>query len=221
MKTKSPTYLTALQLTLMAACLSFPAAHAQQSALIEGTPVPYKLHEATYEKGLKGDAVRVSGEGGYAQVDGDVPNPETFTVELFVKLNALPAGGVIAGRRSPEGNCWQLYTHPTGAIFFQAYAVGNAVALELRDVGRLQAGKWHHISFTIDAGGKAKFYVDGEAASEEQLSKSLNRGLIPLRVGGLGHTGKVLNGLVEDVRLYSGPISGDRLKEIQTALAAQ
>ena len=221
MKSPSPSPVSALKLTLIAACLSFTAAQAQQSALIEGAPVPYSLHEATYEKGLKADAIRVTQEKGYAQVDGVVPAPETFTVELLVKLDSLPAGGVIAGRRTPEGNSWQIYTHPTGAVFFQAYAVGNAVALELRDVGRLQAGRWHHIGFTIDADGKAKFYVDGEPTSEETLTKPLNRAAVPLRVGGLGYTGKTLNGLVEDVRLYSGPITEGRLKEVQKLLATQ
>ncbi|OGV38709.1 MAG: hypothetical protein A2X48_00015 [Lentisphaerae bacterium GWF2_49_21] len=199
-------------------------AQAQQTAMVDGEAKPYKLEEAKYEKGLKGEAIRITGEKGYAEIEksATIPQPESFTIEILVKLDSLPAGGTIAARRSTEaGNIWQLYTHATGVVFFLAYGKGNAIALDVRDAGAMQVGRWHHVCVSVEKNGKVRFYLDGKQTSEGTFSSPLSQVEAPIRIGGLGYTGKPLQGLLSDFRFYPGPVSPNRLEEIKTQVGSQ
>lgn len=198
-------------------------ARAQQaSALVEGQPVPYSLQNAVFEKGLKGEAIRILEKTGYAEINGAVPQPDTFTVEMYLKLDALPAGGVVAGRRSDKGSLWQIYTHSSGGLLFLAYGGGHQTAVEMKGKGTLQPKQWHHIAFTKTADGKLRFYLDGDVIFDEALKMPLNKaGDVPVRIGGLGFSGQAFNGLIEDVRIYSGELTKIRIAEIKKALVEQ
>ena len=142
-------------------------------------------------------------------------NPASFTIECWARLMGTGAGG----HRSPltsrddgpqrgyifyaePGHRWQFWTGPG---WHQLNGIGAAY------------GEWHHLVGTYDAATQTKrFYINGalmSAATGVTVNVNTAR---PLRFGAGATEGGgnfFFNGSVDEVAVYNGVLTGERIAE--------
>ncbi|MEY2571560.1 MAG: hypothetical protein QOE63_1910, partial [Acidimicrobiaceae bacterium] len=124
-----------------------------------------------------------------------------MTLEAWIKPRALTAWNTVLMKEYGTYYSYALYATddslvPTGWAR-DAVAWGN---------GPVSTTAWTHLAFTYD-GTVAKLYVNGVMTSSSSNVFALPNTNGPLRIGGNGIWGEYFNGLIDDVRVYSRPLS--------------
>lgn len=226
MKTKSNTALLAAAIaSLLSQLVLSPAAHAQETAQINGNTQPYTLVDAKFEDGIKGKAIHVTGPAGYAVVPAtaDMVQTASFTLEALVRLDDAGSGSdIIAVRRGAKSQAWQFWCNQRGQTCFVAFNNATASAGSATSEQKLNFGEWYHVCVSVDANNNVKLYIDGNPAGGSTLTDPVNTSpasAISLQVAGSGIDSRIFPGLVGDVRFYEGVITDQRLAEVQKLTA--
>ena len=160
---------------------------------------------AGYAQGLVGHAFRLDGSNDYVEVadSATLDGMAQVTVEGWVKFDGFPVNKIqiIACKGSIAGSGTTSY-----AIWHEQSS-GNIFAAANTDTGGINTvsfgpftdtSAFHHVAFTYD-GVNIRLYVDGM----ERQSAALD--------------GDVLDGLVDEISIYSRALSGTEIAAIQAA----
>jgi hypothetical protein len=162
---------------------------------------------------------------GYIE-SGDLGSHEAVSIALWVKAETL-------------GNRWNplLFCNDgqPGAMHFSLLSDGSPnVAINTgeskwthRQAGTSAGGgKWRHLILVCDAriGGSVRFYVDGKPAGEQRLGLGRALDLDGFRLGGWNrwenNPANNFHGEIDDVRIYSGMLTGDQVADLATGATA-
>jgi len=84
-----------------------------------------------------------------------------FTIEMWVRFDALVPGGILLNTRADDGQGMLLEVMPEGALRFTLND-GRTENAWASDPNRLTAGQLHHVAIVVDAGPKIMlFIIDG------------------------------------------------------------
>lgn len=126
---------------------------------------------------------------------------QTFTIEAWVKLTALPENFNAA---------FQVISMQDGpfAGWMMEFLIGNPMMLALPGLNwkRAQAktdpevGEWHHYMGIYD-GHQVRIYVDGKLEGKTAATGEIGYGGVPLVIGSAPGGGEAIVGIVDEVRL--------------------
>ena len=145
---------------------------------------------------------------------GNDPSRKPFAVGAWVKAEA--ASGVIAAHGG-ESHGYSLFLYD-GIPHFTV-CVDGAQRTIFAD--QSVAGQWRHVAAVVDAQGEAVLYLDGEPAGRPQKvglisarpKEGLDLGADSGTTAGAYVGPLPWNGLLEDVRVYWGPLSEETLTD--------
>ncbi|HOI59833.1 MAG TPA: prepilin-type N-terminal cleavage/methylation domain-containing protein [Candidatus Pacearchaeota archaeon] len=137
-----------------------------------------------------------------------------FAVSVWAKSNGFISGAGIVGKKSWYNN--------NGNGFFIAYPsspqdiyVGVTEELTYRapNMGLGPVFDWNHITL-IRNKNRVNVYLNGnfKAYSSVQTSSSFDSDR-PILIGKNEYTGKIFNGLIDDVRIYNAALSSSQIKQ--------
>jgi YD repeat-containing protein len=139
-----------------------------------------------------------------------------FTIETWVRLNALPASGLnyaIAGKYTAAGNLrsWLFHLVNTGGVYELGLLLSpdgssTAAAGVLTKSGSItvSTGAWYHLAVTRQ-GGVVRFFVNGVAYGPFTNTISPFAGTSAITIGTTGDAaGGWLNGYLDDLRITKG-----------------
>ncbi|WP_353571744.1 LamG-like jellyroll fold domain-containing protein [Candidatus Albibeggiatoa sp. nov. BB20] len=143
----------------------------------------------------------------YLEVDGnayaefDLEN--NFTIEAWVKPNALNGIQMIFSKISSSGNGGYGFGLNNSKLYFATYGVQNYETNPLK----LSAENWNHVAVTLDEHNHAHFYLNGDFVQNIPGSKKaiiIEDKAQTLRVGSLGSgNGGNWTGLIDEVRIWN------------------
>lgn len=170
--------------------------------------------------GVSGNAIQITSATGDLVNMGAIPfNSAPFSLAVWIRTTDTGAD-IIAGRHRAtfvQGyflaiNAGAGYGLPGKAYAYVSTSPGN----EPISTTTVTDGQWHHLLMTYKPGGPAAIYIDGV------LESMRNPGYTPTDaafiVGGLFNPSSVpissYNGLVDDVQLYDGVLTGRQICQI-------
>jgi len=180
---------------------------------------------ATLTNGVDGStngAVSFDGSDDYITVAHDHSlNLSSFTVSAWVKLDQNISMQTLLQKKPTNtldsDSNFIIYTNTMGEI---AVEIGDgAGGSQLVKAGRgLPAGAWAHMAIVFDNDNdRVDFYIDGEFVSRAPLTIEPNLNTGDLIIGKhwteIGVQNKFLDGAVDDLAIYSTPLSPTVLKQ--------
>lgn len=153
------------------------------------------------------------GNGDYLEIpDSDdwAFGTNDFTIDLWVRFNALPSSGQyhgIIGQYADTNNYSQLFVYNSdGATpllrFYSIYSSSTVVNLQYQH--SMTTGVWYHIALTR-SGNDFKLYLDGAVVSTASTSNSLPNWSVPLHIGkGWNYDPYAFNGWMDEIRVCNG-----------------
>ena len=182
------------------------------------------LRSVSWTEGKIGSAIQLDGVTSYGEVEDsdDLDLSEGFTIAAWVNLAQVGAGrqlllekkDVEQGDNSINYALYVQWTHDALALVI---GDGTRRVGYLSDQGLGTAGEWHHVAVTF-GNGEVRFYIDGEPAGVDAatIKPAPNEG--PLVVGGYrgrgGEMNFLLDGLLDDLRIYSRVLTQDEVQEL-------
>ena len=186
-----------------------------------GAVASYSFNNVTAPHTLSATFNLISIPAGALQFDGsndyvEVPhnnalNSLPLTVECWVKSASMPGVmGLVNKYISGSGNGWRLganngyaeiyYYIPNGAGGFNYTSVFDQVTPQLFIADNV----WHHVAMVVDNSG-TQLYIDGtvRASSPWTGTPSVPTTSTPLRIGSYPAPGSLLNGTIDEVRIWN------------------
>jgi hypothetical protein len=158
--------------------------------------------------GKRGSALTFNGSTSYVDAGSSSAynfTSLTFTVAFWVKSTSLVDSSPFVSRRSsPDG--WSVQTG--GSVI--EFCGGGGVCVDGNT--SLSDGKWHHVAVTF-SGSNVTFFVDGNSDGTAAVSapSSLSANLL---IGSNAGQAIVLNGSLDDVRIYSRILSVSEIRSL-------
>jgi len=147
---------------------------------------------------------------GYVQIDDPGTNSildfSTFSATAWVYARAWGAGG-LASIISKDDN-FEFHLNTTGQVNWW----WGGGARELTTAAPLPLNEWHHLAITYEDGAQF-IYIDGVvAASGTTATPGLTQNNVPVLIGtDLDFHSRRFNGLIDEVRLYDGPLTASEV----------
>jgi len=123
---------------------------------------------------------------------------QTFTIEAWVKLDAINDYNVIIAQAVGSGNNWYMSVNINGSCQFYDFdgaEVINSAA------GAVSIGQWTHVAI-VNNSGTAQWYING-IPSGTAASLNVAGGTLGVSIGSQGGSYKV-NGKISNLRLVKG-----------------
>lgn len=139
-----------------------------------------------------------------------------FSIEAWVQLQALPAGGsisTVAGYFFNDANGsegWGLSVQNNGGIEFYRY-LSNAGDTVATAANTMPIGQWTHIVGTYD-GATMTLYVNGASVGSLASTKSISAGTSVTFQLAHDNTGSQLTGMVDEVAVYTKALSASSVQ---------
>lgn len=172
---------------------------------IEGTPQAGEVH---YIDALQVEAKAYATSwqiGGTARAAEliEVPvsafNRSEFTIEGWVKLDALKNWGWLWFVQTDANNYWDMYVNANGVLIFRVVSGGVGVSRTSAN-GLLVANTWFHFTATVK-GNVARMYINGvKVGADLPIVEPVGTFASPLQLGRVGGA-NAPNGLFDDVRI--------------------
>ena len=169
---------------------------------------------AVWTEGIMGSALAFDDLTDYVEVGTNGWTPAQGTVALWARVNGFSGQGYLFGHTTqPQfANRIQLYTDPTGQL---TLGLGDQHVRQATIKG-LDTNRWTHLALTWD-GANYAVYVDGveEARGGYTGLSTLNAFADIGNTGGTaGSRTEALQGRVDDVRVYSRPLSASEIQAL-------
>jgi hypothetical protein len=171
------------------------------------------------KSGDSGGDLSFDGVNDYVNVSSStVFNFSAYTLEVWIKLNALPASTKNAAIISRWGNtgagnaAWSFNVYDTGKIFFQNY--NGSSGSTVTGVTALTTNLWYHIAVVWSGGTtgtNAYIFINGKLDTSATMSVLSQNSTYPLNFGKypvMGATNVYLNGIIDDARIYNRALTG-------------
>jgi hypothetical protein len=86
----------------------------------------------------------------------------SFSLEFWVKLNALSGLTYLASNRNAAGVGWAVFVDGSGYVGFGVRDAAGSFDVQTGTISSINDGNWHHLAVTWDRGSTVmNLYVDG------------------------------------------------------------
>ncbi|HEU5315291.1 MAG TPA: PA14 domain-containing protein, partial [Chloroflexota bacterium] len=153
-------------------------------------------------------AARFNGSTGYVSVpDAAALNPGAITLESWVYLTAYPAtSGNMLSKGDNTGYRYRVSSD--GSVSFLDRGATNGITSA---AGVVPLNQWAHVVATGDASG-LKLYVNGVLKASNSTPYGSAPGGVPLYIGATPAFGEYFSGVLDEVAIYSGALSGGQVQ---------
>jgi len=149
---------------------------------------------------------------------------QPFSVSAWVKTSTETAYSLVAKQdsNSPYSG-WNLQTGAVGFVFLQIVNTYGSNYIEVRNTNAVTYGdsQWHMVTATYDGSSNATgiaIYFDGKAYATTSVggasisATSVNS--IPVYIGSRNGAAQLLNGSIDDARIYNYKLSATQVQKI-------
>jgi gliding motility-associated-like protein len=146
----------------------------------------------------------------------------SFSLEFWVKLNALSGLTYLASNRNAAGVGWAVFVDGSGYVGFGVRDAAGSFDVQSGTISSINDGNWHHIAVTWDRGSTVmNLYIDGGFETTDNMavgdvgtaaSTTVGYGVSPS-----SGNATYLNGGIDEFRFWSEPRSSG---DIQTYMSA-
>ena len=174
----------------------------------ESPAKPRKNGKLEHVNGKFGNTIRFNGKGNNVV---EVPSVDKLsgmkelTIAAWVKPNGIKGadGMSIVSKRfaHQDGDCYNLFTWTGQKVYARVNSEG-----EISSSTVLENGKWYHVVYTFEGGGKAKLFINGkmEAETNHPAKEVLKDDKSPVWVGELNDGRNFAwNGIMDDVAMWN------------------
>lgn len=163
-------------------------------------------------RGRYGRALSFDGANDFAIV----PDASTLDLTTGMTLEAWvypTAGGSVWRtallKETTDGLAYGLYAFTDSGV--PAGFLNTGVDIGTPGSASLPRNTWSHLATTYD-GTTLRLYVNGNAVAKRSVSRPMTTSAKPLKIGGNAVWGEWFKGRIDDVRVYSRPLSSQELK---------
>ena len=159
------------------------------------------------------DGVEFNGATSYAVVeDGRTFDLEAFTVALWVNPRHTGGSQIFLGR-GRSGELFTLYLYSGRVRMLVEHEAGRYTHA---NVEAPPPGVWTHYAGTYD-GRQIRLYINGKLEATTQAAGRIPKSDAALYVGTLYPGERVLHGRIDDVRIWSRPLSETEIAAVRSA----
>jgi len=176
------------------------------------------------------------GTNSYVQIpDSPALRPTNFTIETWVKFSSLDSAGS-AG--TPAGYQFMVFKQNTRSSNFEGFFLGKlrqsgsdvfyfsvssagGTIAEVNSTTLVQTGLWYHVA-AVRGANFLQLFVNGQLQGQTAVSFAQSYGTFPLYFGtsGQSYWDRKLKGMLDEVSLYSRPLSSNEIAAIYAADAS-
>jgi hypothetical protein len=184
----------------------------------------------TEEDSFSGSALALDGSGDYAtSTVGRLSTENTFSVEAWVKLDALPSGSgaVVVSQASSHKQGFKLYYQSAqGRWQFGVYDADapDASAVVAVSDAPVEVGEWTHlVGVHNNIGGTLRLYVNGVGGATRTANGLPSDGPIMIGAAKYGSSAPqyFVDGVVDHVRTYGRTVTEYEAAELASAAAPE
>lgn len=178
------------------------------------------VNGATWTTGKNGKAINFDGNNDYLTIGNVGGDSANLTVSAWVyarDLNGITAGiNTIISKEDPTGG-YVLRVGDSGIDPARVqWVVGDGAQQKLNAnavTGLLALNTWYYIAATYNSSGSQKIYINGVLNAQQSIASGvLAPSVNNLEIGlSAGDTGRVWNGIIDDVRIYYRELSATEI----------
>lgn len=183
------------------------------------------VNDPTYVSGKYGKAIELNGVDQYVRVpNSDSLNPDQITVSMWYKLDSLPASFAALIQKYADGAdddvTWQIIFDTTGDGKLNSGLVTTDKGSSLSFPTLSSVNEWVHVALTFD-GSTYSIYKNGEKKASVSQSGTVKKSNYDISIGrGKPISGRWIDGLIDDVRIYSRALSAAEIQQLSSASVA-
>jgi Concanavalin A-like lectin/glucanases superfamily len=152
---------------------------------VSGNNPPATLIKADWTKGVRGNALEISGAGSFLEYGAspklNFANQAPFTICAWVRTERRDGTILSQRNRRDEGADFDV-TLAGGRLFVALRADGTGAGFPAEIAGRvISDGEWHHFAVTRDVANTMELFVDGDTQG-----RSVARGAVTTDLRTLG-----------------------------------
>jgi hypothetical protein len=192
-----------------------------------GNPVSGLVSGAAHTAGRSGNALSFTASANnYVQLPNDTMSTAAGAVSLWFKTSTNFADDThifyFSSDTYGNGGGSQLELHislnSSERVYF--FIEGGSSDVYIANSSAVNNNAWHFVVATWDLSGNASFYLDGALVGSVTDDSTLFPNSQRTFLGRPNLDTRYFNGLIDDVRLYSAPISAAQVSSLYTAAAA-
>ncbi len=140
---------------------------------------------------------------------------DAITLTAWIKPNATGTQYVIRKAQFGSTDGYELSLSTAGKVFFRLnqQSQGDTWRIESTSSYPADGATWMHIAATYD-GVTQRLYINGAEEASQPASIGINTNDTDLSLGGQVDGTRVIDGIVDDVRLYSSALSAAEIAEL-------
>ena len=176
-------------------------------------------NSAGFSAGKVGQAFSFQGTNGAAVIVDDSPNlnPTTaITIEAWINSDGTRGNRRIVQKGDDEQQYFLLISD-SGELWFQLALNGSVVELY---ANQPPPNNWHHIAATYN-GTAMRLFIDGQWASETNVSGLIRTTIFPLYIGMKIFSSRPdydgFHGLIDELAIYDRALSTNEIRAIYQA----
>jgi hypothetical protein len=185
-----------------------------------GKSVDAKLSGAVvWEKGVLGNCLTFNGTDTFGFIEGNFMLP-TYTIAVWFKADpeTMKRMDLVSAYAPGVMHGILLEVSLDGTLrFLHRFPLGQSGGVNINTEGVYKDGKWHHVVLTKTE--KAiTIYVDGAVAGTAEETSTDPGEAFNVALGCLDNEralDRVLNGSLDDLRIYNAALSQDEIKDIE------
>lgn len=180
------------------------------SIIIGGTPIVKGADNCVDNKCLSFNG---SADYFYAGTGGNNFNVtnvgDSMTVEAWIKTSTSGRSQTIVAKWTP----WIFFLDGSRRLMF--YIRSGGADTNVFSTSRISYGEWQHVAAVFTKSNRTvNFYINGDSAGSSVFSTDIDVGTgSRFQVAGYGNINTLMNGFIDDVRLYNVAISSSEIKE--------
>lgn len=193
-----------------------------KAAVAAGDPAPYKARDLNFVEGKFGQAVEIKDKAQLYYAGGDNFNFGSGTVSMWVKRNKPWKADmfILFKGWADDWNKNSFYLATTDYAQLRVWIWNDEkdqTTVRTPNGISYQADQWYHLATTFEDGG-VRVYIDGEEISYGISSDAtLEMPLAQLKrftIGSDYTPDVVLDGLIDELRIYDRPLSAEDVKAL-------
>ena len=201
--------ITAAEQTVTSSDLQDKWGGNNSNIIIHGAPKVKDKEDCASQKCLSfsGTSDYVTCGNGGANLN--VHSGDSMTVEAWVNLNVLGRLQTITSKWTP----WIFFITSDNRQCF--YIKSNGADVSIAANTTLSAKKWHHVVVVYTKSNlTATFYLDGKLDGSPAFTTGIDNLLDGrLQIGGYGNLNTLMNGKIDDVRIYNTSLSSSKIRQ--------